>query len=286
MARGKIKPVEEKLKIVLECLDGEISVSKCARKYETNKSAIDNWIRLYKAHGIEGLVSKSGTLRYSIEIKSQVVKECIDGETSQRQCAQKYGISESTILNWIQIYRAHGIDELNAYSRRREYTIELQTRAVKNYLSGGGSLHAICRKYDISSSRLLQKWIECYNNRGTLKQPKKGGAVSMVKSRDTTLDERIEIVSHCIANNMNYRETIDRYNVSYGQLCGWVKKYEKDGPGGLIDRRGKRKSKESMTEVEKLRAALKLKEAENYRLQMENDLLKKLEEIERGRSQD
>jgi hypothetical protein len=35
--------------------------------------------------------------------------------------------------------------------------------------------------------------------------------------------------------------------------------------------------------MEKLRAQLKLKEAEKLRLQKENDLLKKLEAIERGR---
>jgi hypothetical protein len=41
-----------------------------------------------------------------------------------------------------------------------------------------------------------------------------------------------------------------------------------------------------MSEVDQLRARLKLKEAENLRLQMENDLLKKLEVVERRRSID
>lgn len=42
----------------------------------------------------------------------------------------------------------------------------------------------------------------------------------------------------------------------------------------LLDRRGMRKDKASMSEVEKLHAQLKLAEAENLRLQMENELLK------------
>jgi len=41
-----------------------------------------------------------------------------------------------------------------------------------------------------------------------------------------------------------------------------------------------------MSEVEKLHAQLKLKKAENLRLQMENDLLKKLEAFGRGRDED
>ena len=105
----------------------------------------------------------------------------------------------------------------------------------------------------------------------------------MAKGRKTTLDEKIEIVSYCIANNKDYGKTIEQYGVSYQQIYGWVRKYEKDGIDGLTDRRGKRKNESSMTEVEKLQAQLKLKEAENQRLQMENELLKKLEALERGR---
>lgn len=108
----------------------------------------------------------------------------------------------------------------------------------------------------------------------------------MAKGRGTTLEERIEIVGHCIANNKDYGKTIEKYGVSYQQIYTWVRKYEKDGFDGLTDRRGKRKEESSMTEVEKLRARLKLKEAENYRLQMENDLLKKLGALERGGDKD
>ena len=88
--------------------------------------------------------------------------------------------------------------------------------------------------------------------------------------------------STCIANNKDYGKIIERYGISYQQIYGWVRKYEKDGVDGLSERRGKRKDEVSMNEVEKLRAQLKLQKAENLRLQMENDLLKKLEALERG----
>lgn len=100
--------------------------------------------------------------------------------------------------------------------------------------------------------------------------------------RDTTLEERIEIVRACLAGGKNYREVSEQYQVSYTQVRQWVQKYEAKGIEGLVDRRGKRKSLEEMTETELLRAQLRLKEAENYRLKMENDLLKKLKELERG----
>ena len=49
----------------------------------------------------------------------------------------------------------------------------------------------------------------------------------------------------------------------------------------LKDRRGKRKALEEMSELERLRAEVKLLRAEKKRAEMEASFLKKLEEIER-----
>ena len=133
---------------------------------------------------------------------------------------------------------------------------------------------------------MLRKWIKVYNSHKDFKQPNSGGAIYMANGRKTTLDERIEIVSQCIAGNKDYGKIIEQYGVSYQQIYGWTRKYEKDGVDGLSDRRGKRKAESDMTEVEKLRAQIKFKDAENLRLRMENELLKKLEALERGQDID
>ena len=105
----------------------------------------------------------------------------------------------------------------------------------------------------------------------------------MVKGRKTTLDERIEIVQDCISNGRDYGQVIEKHKVSYQQVYTWVRKYEERGVDGLSDRRGKRKDESDMTEIEKLRAELKLTQAKLKRAEIENDLLKKVEEIERRR---
>ena len=51
----------------------------------------------------------------------------------------------------------------------------------------------------------------------------------------------------------------------------------------LRDKRGKRKDPDDMSELEKLRAEVKILRAEKERAQMEASFLKKLEEIERRR---
>ena len=60
-------------------------------------------------------------------------------------------------------------------------------------------------------------------------------------------------------------------------------KYEANGIDGLQDKRGRRKSEAEMSELERLRAEVKLLRAEKERAQMEASFLKKLEEIERRR---
>ncbi|MDU4882538.1 helix-turn-helix domain-containing protein [uncultured Clostridium sp.] len=105
----------------------------------------------------------------------------------------------------------------------------------------------------------------------------------MTKGRKTTYEERIEIISFCIANSHNYNLTSNKFNVSYQQVYTWVKKYNKDGYNSLVDRRGKNKAFEELSESEKFSSQLKILEAENSCLKMENDFLKKLEKIERGR---
>ena len=63
----------------------------------------------------------------------------------------------------------------------------------------------------------------------------------------------------------------------------YIVKYEAGGVEALRDNRGKQKSPDEMSELEKLRAEVKILKAEKARAEMEASFLKKLEEIERRR---
>lgn len=84
-------------------------------------------------------------------------------------------------------------------------------------------------------------------------------------------------------NNDGYQLAAERFQVSYQQVYTWAKKYKEQGPEALIDHRGKRKNPEQLSESDKNAAQLKLLEAENRHLKMENEFLKKLAEMERRR---
>ena len=105
----------------------------------------------------------------------------------------------------------------------------------------------------------------------------------MTKGRKTSFDERVEIVQYCIAHDRNYAEAAEKYKVSYQQARNYTIKYEAGGVEALKDRRGRSKSPEEMSELEKLRAENKILRAEKERVEMEVSFLKKLDAIERGR---
>lgn len=218
----------------------------------------------------------------SSQDKINAVKRYLDGLTSQRILANEFGISQASVQQWITNYESMGEDAFLMESYKH-YSAELKRRAVSDYLSGKGSQTDICKKYGIRSKSKLQMWIKKYNGHEELKSSGMGGTVIMTKGRKTTFDERVEIASYCIANNHNYSETAEKFNVSYQQARNYTVKYERYGVEGLQDNRGKRKSEESLTEIEKLRAEIKLEKAMRQNAEMELAFLKKLDEIERRR---
>lgn len=105
----------------------------------------------------------------------------------------------------------------------------------------------------------------------------------MTKGRKTTFEERIEIVQYCIAHDHNYVEASEKYQVSYQQARNYTVKYETGGVDALLDNRGKRKNPDELSELERLRAEVKMLRAQKECAEMEISFLKKLEEIERRR---
>lgn len=215
--------------------------------------------------------------------KIAAIEKYLSGECSLNHLATLLEVSRQSIIQWLQTYQSLGPNGLLNVSNNSVYTAELKTTAVQDYLAGGGSHMDICRKYGIKSTCQLRHWILKYNGHEKLKSSGTGGNPIMTKGRATTYDERVEIVKYCIEHQDNYAETAEKYQVSYQQVYSWTNKYLKDGVGALQDRRGKRKAEDDMSELEKLRAQNKLLEAQNRRKQMEIDLLKKLNEIQRRR---
>ena len=216
------------------------------------------------------------------EEKIAAVESYLQGEEQLQAITERCGIAKESFRTWVRNYQIFGRDGLRDKHRQTSYSVETQTAAVQDYLSGLGSQADICIKYKIYSRTQLQNWIKLYNSHRELRPSRgRGSDIYMTKGRNTTYEERVEIVSYCIEHGNDYTATIEKYGVSYQQIYSWVRKYNEKGAGGLVDKRGKRKPESEMTELEKLRAENRMLEARNKRLETENAVLKKLEEIER-----
>ena len=167
--------------------------------------------------------------------------------------------------------------------KNKKYSEELKIAAVKSYLAGEGGLRIISKRYGISDHSILRDWILWYNGHREFKERTSAkGEIYMTKGRKTTQEERAEIVAFCIEHNKDYGLTVETYNVSYQQIYAWVRKYEEGGVDKLKDNRGRSKPVEEMTEVEKLKAEMKILEAKNRQLEIENAFIKKLQELKGG----
>ena len=214
--------------------------------------------------------------------KLRTVQFILEDKETQHHAADRLGISKASIQQWICIYKSEG-EGAFFVTGNKQYSKELKEQAVQDYLNGRGSQQEICQRYGIRSKGKLQNWIKKYNGHEELKTSKTGGIAIMTKGRKTTFDDRVEIVQYCIAHGRNYAKTAAKFGVSYQQARNYTVKYEAGGVDALQDRRGRSKSAEEMSELEKLRAENRILRAEKKRAEMEASFLKKLDEIERRR---
>ena len=219
--------------------------------------------------------------KYSPDQKIQISKEYLSGKGSIKALASEYGIDHGTIEQWIKQYEAKGVAAFFRNGKNNVYSADLKECAVKEYLEGKGSLRDITAKYGIRDKFTLRTWIKAYNSDEGFLYKMSGGS-RMKEVRQTTKEERVRIAKDCIENGWNYGATAIKFNVSYQQVYQWAKKYKEKGEAGLEDRRGKRlKDQVPRTREEELEIEVAKLKHELYMTQMERDLLKKLDEIER-----
>lgn len=220
--------------------------------------------------------------RIKAEEKVRIAKACIRGEVSMQEAAEQLGVHASVVDDWMRLYQTEGVETFLPRKENRRYAPSLKEAAVKDYLSGKGSIRKICKIYKIRSTHQLRSWIKVYNGHKDFR--KQTGGSRMTKGRETTQAERIAIAKACIANGKNYGEIAIQYNVSYQQARSWTLKYIEGGDAALEDRRGQRKKdQQPRTELEQARIEIEQLKHKLKMLEMENHLLKKLEEIERRR---
>lgn len=221
--------------------------------------------------------------RLTVEEKVEIVRNYVSGSAGWAESVKKAECSDGNFQQWVKKYQSEGIEAFLPHERNRVYSPELKRRAVQSYLAGEGSLLNICQKHRIRAERQLRRWIKEYNAHGDFNSRKgSGGGSYMKQGRETTREERFQIVRECIAAEKNYGVIALKYKVSYQQVRTWTLRFEELGETGLEDRRGKRKKNQiPRTELEKAQIEIEQLKHKLYLAEVERDLLKKLDEVGR-----
>ena len=171
--------------------------------------------------------------KIAVEEKVRIVRECLSQKISISEAARRAGADFATVKMWICIYENDGVEGFT-HQGMKTYTAETKTAAVIEYLRGGGSLQEICRKYNIRDTHILRRWLKVYNAHGDFNSVKhSGGGSYMKQGRDTTKEERLEIVKDCLASGKNYGAVALKYQVSYQQVRTWTLRFEEMGEAGI-----------------------------------------------------
>lgn len=123
---------ELKLEIVKYCIEEFHSKYDAAKKFNIpSPTPIDNWIRKYKEHGVEGLI-KQNKSSYSGEFKQSVIEYMHNNHLSATETAIHFRLgSVDRVLKWERIYYEEGPQGLYIEQRGRNKNMSSKPKKKK-----------------------------------------------------------------------------------------------------------------------------------------------------------
>lgn len=221
--------------------------------------------------------------KFSKEIKIQACKEYEESGLGFIAIGKKIGANSETIRRWYLRYKEHGQEAFEKSNKGKPYDKELMLTVVDDYLSGSYSLANLSAKHNLAVS-VIQRWVNKWYNEIEAKNEALKGDVYTMKSRKTTFEERLEIVTWVIENGLNYKEAAEKYGVTYALVYKWTRAYIDKGQEALeYKKRGpKVKIDESnLSYIEQLELEIKRKDLLLKEKLLEIEVYKKKEQIEK-----
>lgn len=223
--------------------------------------------------------------KYSKDIKIKACKDYKAGKGSFLSIAKSIGTAKTVVRQWFLTYEIHGEIAFDSSSSNSSYTKEFKQSVASSYISGNYSLYDLSAKYNISHE-VIRQWVNKIYNGIELKNYNPKGEIYTMKSRNTTFEERVEIVEWVIANDMSYKDAANKYGIKYALVYQWVHKYLKNGVDALKHKkRGpkpNRLKENPLNDIDKLKIELEREKALRKQAEFRLEVLKKKEEFEQN----
>ena len=155
MSKRKKNKVEEKIRIVKECIAGRISQSEAEAQTGVSRTVVADWIRLYQNEGESAFLPKRGNLQYDPILKEAAAKDYLSGRGSLREICRIYKIRSTRQLRaWIKVYNGHKDFKKQAGGSRmtkgRETTQAERTAIAKACIANGKNYGEVAIQYNVS----------------------------------------------------------------------------------------------------------------------------------------
>ncbi len=218
---------------------------------------------------------------FTLEQKRDACLSLLEG-SSMKHLARNLGIGVATLRGWKREYLLHGVQAFERSQGNRSYTAEFKQQVVEEYYREATSIRELSAKYRVSRS-VIAGWVRRWDNGEEFEDYHLHPGVYTMDPKKTTPAERLHIVQWVLEHEKDYTAAAAKFQVKYATLYAWTQRFLQEGEAGLDRKRG-RKPKQSvdlstLSEVERLKLELEEQKRLNYRLDLENRLLKKKEEI-------
>ena len=152
-----------------------------------------------------------------------------------------------------------------------KYSNEFKLEIVKYCIEGHHSREGAAKKFGMPSSTPLKEWIKRYQEHGP------EGLVKQQKSSYSG-EFKQNVIKYMHSNHLSATETAVHFRIQTYVVLKWERIYYEEGPQALYEEyRGRKKNMSSKTKKKNLNKEVEEDLiAENHRLRMENEYLKKL----------
>ena len=152
-----------------------------------------------------------------------------------------------------------------------KYSNEFKLKVVKYYLDEHHSYPECMKEFNIPSMSIIRRWVDKYQLHGP------SGLIRQIKaSYDGNYKQNV--VEYMHKNHLSATETATYFNLGNPDVVlRWERIYYEEGPQGLyIERRGRSRNMSCKSNKKLDKQVEEDLIAENQRLKMENEYLKKL----------